>query len=65
MRADAREAARCAAVSVLLEGRDRVEVANLFKVPVKARDQETTDPRIEAENRRLVELSPEDGGFPG
>lgn len=33
---DAQEAARLLAVSALVEGRDRVEVAALFKVSVKA-----------------------------
>ncbi|MGW2187472.1 hypothetical protein [Streptomyces sp. NPDC001719] len=35
---DAQEAARLPAVSALVEGRDRVEVAALFKVSVKAVD---------------------------
>ncbi|MFJ1743968.1 helix-turn-helix domain-containing protein [Streptomyces microflavus] len=35
---DAQEAARLLAVSALVEGRDRVEVAALFKVSVKAVD---------------------------
>ncbi|WP_455711854.1 helix-turn-helix domain-containing protein [Streptomyces celluloflavus] len=35
---DAQEAARLLAVSALVEGRDRVEVAGLFKVSVRAVD---------------------------